>query len=88
MDKEIMFRAMIAVVGTVEILKKFINSDNKKLWTAISIVIGIGVGVAAYFLPPKVLDVWIVVCGSTVLYDTILKTFKQMITKLSSKEEE
>ena len=51
METELLLWTMVAIVGTVGVIKNFINKGGKKIWTVVTIIIGIGVAVAAMFLP-------------------------------------
>ena len=90
METEFLIWTMIAIVGTVGVIKNFINKGGKKVWTLITIVVGVGVAVAASYLPLKVLQIWVAVMGATLFYDTIFKAFQKLIeyivNKISDKE--
>jgi len=85
METELILWTMIAIVGTVGVIKNFINKGGKKIWTIATLVIGAGVAVAAMYLPLKALQVWVAVTGATLFYDTIFKTFQRLIEKISEK---
>ena len=90
METELLIWTMIAIVGTIGVLKNFINVGGKRLWTLITLVVGVGIAIAAIYLPIKVIQVWVAVTGATLFYDTIYKAFQKMIErvvgKISSKE--
>ncbi|MBO7715802.1 MAG: hypothetical protein J6S85_19725 [Methanobrevibacter sp.] len=90
METELLIWTMIAIVGTIGVLKNFINVGGKRLWTLITLVVGVGIAIAAIYLPIKVIQVWVAVTGATLFYDTIFKAFQKMIElvvgKISSKE--
>ena len=85
METELILWTMIAIVGTVGVIKNFINKGGKKIWTIATLVIGAGVAVAAMYLPLKALQAWVAVTGATLFYDTIFKTFQRLIEKISEK---
>lgn len=90
METELLIWTMIAIVGTIGVLKNFVNVGGKRLWTLITLVVGAGIAIAAIYLPIKVIQVWVAVTGATLFYDTIFKAFQKMIElvvgKISSKE--
>lgn len=86
METEILLWTMVAIVGTVGVIRNFIDKGGRKIWTAITILVGIVVAVAAMYLPLKALQVWVAVTGATLFYDTIFKTFQKFIEKIISKE--
>ena len=77
----------LATVGTTEILKNLIQKGGKRVWTLVTIVVGVGMSFIAFYLPEKVLYGIIGVSGATVFYDTVFKTF-QKIFLTSEKIEE
>ncbi len=87
METDILLWTMVAIVGTVGVIKNFINKGGKKVWTIATIVIGIGVATAAMYLPLKALQVWVAVTGATLFYDTIFKAFQKLIERIANKEE-
>ena len=91
MESELLIWTMIAIVGTVGVIKNLIGKGGKKIWTLATIIIGIGVAVAALNLPLRVIQVWVAVTGATLFYDTIFKAFQKLIeflvNKISNKNE-
>lgn len=87
METELLLWTMVAIVGTVGVIKNFINKGGRVVWTVATIVIGIGVAVAAMYLPLKALQVWVAVTGATLFYDTIFKAFQRLIERIADKEE-
>lgn len=87
METELLLWTMVAIVGTVGVIKNFINKGGKKIWTVVTIIIGIGVAVAAMFLPLEALQVWVAVTGATLFYDTIFKAFQRLIERIADKGE-
>ena len=71
----------LATVGTTEILKNLIQKGGKRVWTLITVVVGVGMSFIAFYLPAKVLYGIIGVSGATVFYDTIYKTFQKIFQK-------
>lgn len=88
MDEELIFWTMIAIVGTIGVIRNFIEKGGKKVWTAVTLVVGTGIAAAALYLPIKVLQVWVAVTGATLFYDTLFKAFKSLIEKHSKKGNE
>lgn len=87
MDDSLLIWTMIAIVGTVGVLRNLIKKDGKSFWTAITLIVGTVVAVAALYLPLKVLQVWVAVTGATLFYDTIFKSFQKFVTKGTGKQE-
>lgn len=81
MNAEIMMKAAIATVGVVQIIKNLVNKEGKVLWTIVTVLVGIGICGIQYLCPAWVMDALITVSGSTLFYDTIVKTFEKMFTK-------
>lgn len=77
----------LATVGTTEILKNLIQKGGKRVWTLITVVVGVGMSFIAFYLPAKVLYGIIGVSGATVFYDTIYKTFQKIFQKSDEVEE-
>ena len=71
----------LATVGTTEILKNLIQKGGKRVWTLVTIVVGVGMSFIAFYLPEKVLYGIIGVSGATVFYDTVFKTFQKLFEK-------
>lgn len=86
-ETEIILWTMVAIVGTVGVVRNFISKGGKRIWTLITIVIGIGVAFAAMYLPLKALQVWVAVTGATLFYDTIFKSFQKLIERIAEKKE-
>ena len=81
-----MILVALATVGTTEILKNLIQKGGKRVWTLVTIVVGVGMSFIAFYLPEKVLYGIIGVSGATVFYDTVFKTFQKIFQKEESKE--
>ena len=75
-------------MGVTEIIKNLIQKGGKRLWTLITILVGVCMVLVAYFLPKEVLYGIIGVSGATVFYDTIFKTFQKIFEKKSDESEE
>lgn len=88
METEVLLWSMVAIVGTVGVIKNLVDKGGKKVWTLITLAVGIGVAIAAMYLPVKALQAWVAVTGATLFYDTIFKTFQKMIEKLAYKNSE
>lgn len=87
METEILFWSMVAIVGTVGILKKLIEKGGRKTWTIITVLVGIVVAYLAMKLPIEVLQVWVAVTGATLFYDTIFKAFEKLIGKIAGEKD-
>ncbi len=87
METDIVLWTMVAIVGTVGVIKNFVNKGNRQIWTILTIVVGVVIAVAAMYLPIKALQVWVAVTGATLFYDTVFKSFQGFIEKLSDKGE-
>ena len=83
-----MILVALATVGTTEILKNLIQKGGKRVWTLVTIVVGVGMSFIAFYLPENVLYGIIGVSGATVFYDTVFKTFQKIFQKEKSKEVE
>ena len=78
----------LATVGVTEIIKNLVQKGGKRVWTLVTLVVGVGMSFIAFYLPEKVLYGIIGVSGATVFYDTIFKTFKKLFEKKTSEVEE
>ena len=76
-----MILVALATVGTTEILKNLIQKGGKRVWTLVTIVVGVGMSFIAFYLPEKILYGIIGVSGATVFYDTVYKTFQKIFQK-------
>ena len=85
METEILLWSMVAIVGTVGVLKNLIKKGGRKVWTVITIIVGVIVAYLAMKLPIKALQVWVAVTGATLFYDTIFKAFEKLINKMEDK---
>ena len=85
METEILIWTMVAITGTVGVIKNFIDKGGKRVWTVVTLVVGAGVAIAAMYLPLKALQVWVAVTGATLFYDTIFKSFQKLIEKIAQK---
>ena len=83
METEILLWSMVAIVGTVGVLKKLIEKGGRKTWTVVTVVVGVGVAYLALKLPIKAIQVWVAVMGATLFYDTIFKAFEKLIGKIA-----
>ena len=82
-----MILVALATVGTTEILKNLIQKGGKRVWTLVTIVVGVGMSFIAFYLPEKVLYGIIGVSGATVFYDTVYKTFQKIFQKTEESKE-
>ena len=87
METEILLWSMVAIVGTVGVLKKLIEKGGRKTWTVVTVVVGVGVAYLALTLPIKVVQVWVAVMGATLFYDTIFKAFEKLIGKIAGEKD-
>ena len=85
METEIMIWTMIAIVGTVGVIKNLVGKGGKRLWTIFTLVIGTGIAFAAVKLPLVYTQIWVAVTGATIFYDTIFKSFQKFIEFLVNK---
>ena len=81
------FEIAIATVGVTEIVKNFFTNGNRKLWTAITVIVGSGMVCVAVFCPPIVLHGIVGVSGAVIFYDTVLKYFKKLFSKIDIRGE-
>ena len=79
MESELLLWTMVAICGTVGVLRNFVEAGGRKIWTLATLAIGAGIAVAALRLPIKALQVWVAVTGATLFYDTIFKAFENFI---------
>lgn len=77
-------KAALATVGLVQLLKSFIPLKNTRAWCIITIITGVGLTLVVKYLLPIVIDCVFVVCGSTLFYDTIYKSFEKLFTKVNT----
>jgi hypothetical protein len=87
METEILLWSMVAIVGTVGVLKKLIEKGGRKTWTVVTVVVGVGVAYLALKLPIKVVQVWVAVTGATLFYDTIFKAFEKLIGNIAGEKD-
>lgn len=71
-------------MGVTEIIKNLIQKGGKRIWTLVTIGVGVCMVLIAYFLPKEILYGIIGVSGATVFYDTIFKTFQKLFEKKNS----
>lgn len=76
----------LATVGVTEIIKNLIQKGGRRIWTAVTMVVGSVIVIAAVFLPEQVLYGIVGVSGATVFYDTIYKSFSRMFRNMTIKE--
>ena len=74
-----------STVGITEIIKNFIQKGGKRVWTLITIAVGVLMVLTAFYLPEKVMYGIFGVSGATIFYDTIFKTFSKIFEVLSKK---
>ena len=72
----------MATVGVTEIIKNLIQKGGKRIWTLVTIAVGVCMVLIAYFLPQEILYGIIGVSGATVFYDTIFKSFQKLFDKI------
>ena len=87
METEILLWSMVAIVGTVGVLKNPIEKGGRKTWTVVTVVVGVGVAYLALKLPIKAIQVWVAVTGATLFYDTIFKAFEKLIGKIAGEKD-
>ena len=75
-------------MGVTEIIKNLIQKGGKRIWTLVTLLVGVGMSFIAFYLPEKVLYGIIGVSGATVFYDTIFKTFQKLFEKKTTEVEE
>ena len=80
-----MFLVALSTVGVTEVIKNLIQKGGKRTWTLATIVVGVGMVLAASFLPEKVMYGIIGVSGATVFYDTIYKAFSKIFESIAEK---
>ena len=49
METEILLWSMVAIVGTVGVLKNLIEKGGRKTWTVVTVVVGVGVAYLALY---------------------------------------
>lgn len=77
----------MATVGVTEIIKNLIQKGGKRIWTLVTIVVGVGMSFIAFYLPEKALYSIVGVSGATIFYDTIYKSFEKLFKKNEGDEE-
>ena len=75
-------------MGVTEILKNLIQKGGKRVWTFVTIGVGVCMVLVAFYLPEKILIGIIAVSGATVFYDTVFKTFKKIFEKLKAEDKD
>ena len=83
---ELVLWTAVCIVGTVGVIRNLVGEHEKlgrRFWSMVSLVVGIGVSIAAMKLPPEILQVWTGVTAASLFYDTIMKFFQKSIKKLS-----
>ena len=78
----------MATVGVTELIKNFIQKGGKRIWSLVTIVVGVGMSFIAFYLPEKVLYSIVGVSGATIFYDTIYKSFEKLFKKNDTGDEE
>ena len=73
-------------MGVTEIIKNLVQKGGKRVWTLVTLAVGVGMSFIAFYLPSKVLYGIIGVSGATVFYDTIFKTFQKIFKKKEEAE--
>lgn len=81
MDTAAIVKVAVATVGVTQLLKNLIGKGGKRIWTSVTVLIGVGIVAIQYLCPPLVMDGVIAVAGATVFYDTIYKTFEKMFQR-------
>ena len=81
METDMMVKAAVAVVGSVQMLKNFTKTLKVPgfVWAILSI--GLGVIYSLPSMPAWVLDAVVVVSAATLFYDTIVKYFEKKFTQ-------
>lgn len=82
---ELIFKIMLATVGTTEVIKNFVQKGGKRIWTLVALVVGAGMVTIANFCPDVILTGIVAVSGALVFYDTIFKSFQKFIEKMTAK---
>lgn len=82
---DMIFKIALATVGVTEVIKKFIQKDGKRLWTLITILVGVGMIFIVMYLPEIVLTGIVGISGAVVFYDTIFKSFKKWTQNIVTK---
>ena len=79
-------KVALATVGVTELIKNFIDKGGKKVWSLVSMIVGVGMTLIDLYLPEQVLYCIVGVSGAVVFYDTIFKAFQKLFNKVEVKE--
>ena len=78
MNAESITKVAIATVGVTQMLKNILPLKVGKLWTIITILVGVGITVMQCLCPSVVMDSTIAISGATIFYDTIYQSFEKL----------
>lgn len=82
----LVLKIALATVGVTEVIKNFIQKGGKKVWTLITLCVGVGMVFVVMYCPENVVLGIVGVSGAVVFYDTIFKSFKKLFEKIGTKE--
>ena len=77
----VILKIALATVGTTEVIKNFIQKGGKKVWTLITLIVGVGMVFVVTYCPESVVLGIVGVSGAVIFYDTIFKSFKKLFEK-------
>ena len=78
MNAESITKVAIATVGVTQMLKNILPLKVGKLWTIITILVGVGISAIQRLCPSIVMDSTIAISGATIFYDTIYQSFEKL----------
>lgn len=78
MNIESITKVAIATVGVTQMLKNIIPLKVGKLWTFVTILVGVGISAMQCLCPSVVMDSTIAISGATIFYDTIYQSFEKL----------
>lgn len=80
MNIEEITKCAIAIVGVTQLLKNVLPLKGK-IWTLLTLVVGIVITIIQSVVPTMALDAIIAVSGATIFYDTIYQTFEKIFKR-------
>jgi hypothetical protein len=74
----------IETVGAIEVMKNFFKPHDKKVWTIVMIPLSLTFCAIYNYLPIWITAGILAICTCQLCWDTVLQTFKQIVIRISS----